>query len=141
IPQTLRRTLELEPDRPVLKIIEEVTNEGDDTFAFVWGHHPAFPGSRDTVVDMAEAPVITLDERGEERRNSWPTLQLADETIDLSQIGDKPRQALAYLPDVKEAWAAVRSQDRGLGAAIAWDRGTFRHARIWRDIGSSGLPF
>jgi hypothetical protein len=150
LPLVLERTMFIDPDRPALRIEERVINESDLEVPFIWGHHPAFAVTASTVLDIPAGAVhvdaamdTPLTDIVPGTTGTWPYAQGRDGSqVDL-RAPILPRQGhrLAYLADVTEGWAAVRDPDLGLGAGLAWDSSTFRHAWLWQETGTPDMPW
>jgi hypothetical protein len=114
----------------------------------IWGHHPAFAAPPGTLLDIPAAtvrcdagfdtPLVDVAPGGS---GGWPRVPgKGGGEVDLSLVPAGPVERLAFLPDILEGWAALRRPD-GLGAALAWDRGTFGHCWLWQEYGGHGFPW
>jgi galactose mutarotase-like enzyme len=150
LPLVLERRMSVDPDRPVLRLEERVTNESDAEVPFVWGHHPAFRVEEGTRIDLPAgdvhvSPAMTGPqadlEPGAEGR--WPMVPGRDgRTVDLRESPVPARlHRLCYLPDVREGWAALRHPAERLGLGMAWDSAIFPHAWFWQETGTEGFPW
>jgi galactose mutarotase-like enzyme len=145
-PLELRRTMTLDPERPVLRLEEVVTNVGAVPVDFVWGHHPTFPATAGARIDYPAGARIRPDV---ERTagvalpaTDWPVARLTEGgTVDLSIVPDQPVHRLAYVDELREGWAAVRQPDGAPSVALAWDRATFPYSWVWMMRDDPGFPF
>jgi hypothetical protein len=150
LPLILERTMYLDADRPALRIEERAVNESDVVVPCIWGHHPVFAVSDATVIDIPateihvdagmDTPSVDLLPGGS---GTWPFAPGRDGTLIDLRAPVLPRrvQRLGYLPGITEGWAAVRDPISGIGAGLAWDASTFRHAWLWQDTGTPGMPW
>lgn len=148
LPFVLERRVELDENRPVMRITERVRNESTLSLPYIWGHHPAFdavPGSRIDLPGAAVEIPADYDPRHNDLRpgssGTWPLLPGKDGAdVDLRDVPDGPRERVAYLTDVTAGWFALR-QPTGLGVAMAWDTSTFPHLWCWTEIGGMDFPW
>jgi galactose mutarotase-like enzyme len=138
LPLVLERRMSLDPDAPVLRLEERVTNHGGAPAPFIWGHHPAFEATAGMRIDLPPGPIYRWESPGE-MAGQWP--RLTDGGEDLSIVGPGPVERLMYLPDRGAGSAALRDPKRGRGVALAWDRTAFPHAWLWQQIGGGGFPW
>lgn len=148
LPLVLERRMEVDPERPVLRLRESIGNESGLPMPYVWGHHPAFdavPGSR---IDLPGA-IVEVPEDFDPAHNDlrpgttapWPLVEGKDgSAIDLRLVPDAPRERVAYLTDVTAGWVALR-QPGGVGVALSWDTATFPHLWCWTEIGGADFPW
>lgn len=149
LPLVLDRWMEVDDDRPILRLRERVLNEGNDAVDYVWGHHPAFTADSRTLIDLPPVSAVVgredmgpLADLSPGAKAEWPLLPARDGSIvDASRVTGEPTSRLIYLPSVPAGWAAVRWPDEGIGIGLSWDVSTFRHVWIWQERGSSGYPF
>lgn len=149
LPLVLERTMQIDSDRPVLRITESVTNESDLRVPFLLGHHPAFESLPGSIIDLPGATVrIPADADPDDNnlapgaRAPWPWVPDRDgRAVDLRQVGPGPRQSVAYLTDVTAGWLALRHPPTGRGVALAWDVNTLPHVWYWTQIGGKAFPF
>ena len=149
LPLVLDRRMELDGDRPILRLRERVLNVGNEAAHFVWGHHPAFSVVSRTLIDLPTTPAVV--ERGDMGpaadlspggEGCWPLLPVGDGTVvDVSRMTEQPTSRLIYLPSIGEGWAALRWPDEEIGIALSWDVTTFPHVWLWQERGSTGYPF
>ncbi|MGN6502800.1 MAG: DUF4432 family protein [Pseudolysinimonas sp.] len=145
-PLLLRRTMTIDPERPVLRIEGEVTNQGRHPIDFVWGHHPAFPATAGARIDYPVGARVRPDvERtAGTALDAVPWPRVAGESggeVDLSVIPDEPVHRLAYLDGLDAGWAAIRQPGDGVSVALAWDREAFPYSWLWVMRDDSGFPF
>lgn len=149
LPLVLDRWMELDEDRPIVRLRECVINVGSEAVHYLWGHHPAFAAASRTLIDLPATPaVVDPGDMGAAADLSpgseaqWPLLPAVDgSTIDASCMGGKPTSRLVYLPSISEGWAALRWPDERIGIALSWDVATFPHVWLWQERESTGYPF
>ena len=149
LPLVLDRWMELDGDRPILRLRERVLNVGNEAADFVWGHHPAFTADSRTLIDLPAT--VAVVERGDMGASAdlspggegrWPLLPAGDgAVVDVSRMTEQRMSRLVYLPSIGEGWAAVRWPDEEMGIALSWDVKTFPHVWLWQERGSTGYPF
>ena len=149
LPLVLDRWIEVDEDRPTVRLRERVLNVGTDAVHYVWGHHPAFTASSRTLIDLpGSAAVVDRGDMGPSAdlspsgKGRWPLLPAGDGTVvDVSRMTGQPTSRLIYLPLIGEGWAAVRWPDEEIGIALSWDVTTFPHVWLWQERGSAAYPF
>jgi galactose mutarotase-like enzyme len=146
LPFELTRTMELDPDRAVVRIEGEVRNVGALPADFVWGHHPAFPATAGARLDFPAGARIRPDvERANGLRldaSDWPmTTRETGEPVDLSAIPDEHVHELFYLDALSGGWAAIRQPDDAPSVALAWDTDAFPYSWLWIQRYDPHFPF
>lgn len=138
LPLVLERRMSLDPDAPVLRLEERVTNHGARPTPFLWAHHPAFEATPGMQLDIPPGQVRS-SASPDEIAGEWPNLAASGE--DLSVIGEPPIERLLFLPDRRAGWAALRDAAHSRGVALAWDSAAFPHLWLWQQMGGSGFPW
>ena len=151
LPLRMRRTIELDGTRPVLHVHEEIENLAGFPVPFLWGQHPAWNADAKTVVDLPAGDMTVravpgydtpLNDIRPGSEAPWPWgLGKSGERVDVSVVGGRPVERLLCVHGVSEGWAALRWEERGIGAAIRWDIATFPYVWIWTEIGGQGFPW
>lgn len=78
LPLVLERRMSLDPERPVLRLEETVSNCADAPTPFLWGHHPAFAAKVGMRIDLPPGPIhLASTTRRERHRLAAPARQLA----------------------------------------------------------------
>lgn len=57
LPLMLERVMRLDPAAPVLTMEETVTNQAAFPIDYIWGHHPAFATTEESVIDLPGATI------------------------------------------------------------------------------------
>lgn len=146
LPLVLRRTMELDANRPILRITGEVENVGEVATDFVWGQHPAFPAMPGARIDFPRGARIRPDvERAAGLRlapTDWP-LAVRDDgsSVDLSVVPQGKVHELFYLDGLDSGWAAIRQPADGVSVAMAWDAQQHPYSWLWIMRGDPGFPF
>jgi len=154
-PFRLRRRMALEADRPVLRIWEEVTNEGANALPYMWGHHPAYGSpflDEGCLLDIPAASYEADADQGPGSswlapgvRSAWPQVARPEGgTVDLRCIPgpDAHVANLGYPLDLAEGWYALRNPARHLGIGLVWPREVFPYLWLWQEFcGSPGYPW
>lgn len=149
LPFVLERRMELDGDRPVLRVTETVCNQSALAVPYVWGHHPAFdavPGARiDLPAARVEVPADYDPDHNDLRPGTtspWPHVPgKHGGDVDLRQVPDGPRERVAYLTHLAAGWTALRHPGGGPGVALAWDLAAFPHLWCWTEIGGPDFPW
>ena len=155
-PFRIHRIMRVEIGRPVLTLVERITNEGGEAMDYMWGFHPAYgapflsgncridTGARhfqaDSTFDGAGNP-LDLGEH-----YAWPLSHRDGITTDMSIVPapdpDHPRFAQAYLSDFDSGWYAITNTQRGFGVGLVWPTEIFPYAWLWQEMfASPGFPF
>lgn len=130
---------------PVLDFEEEIINEGDEEFKFMWGHHPAIGKpflDENCVIDLpngATGQIYQVDFSGNspfapDTEFEWPHIKDMDgRTVDLSRVMSPDRKTAfnMYIKDIKEGWYGITNLDRQVGFGMKWDIEIFRYMLIW----------
>lgn len=139
LPVQLERTFRLAADRPVLRVEQRIENESDLSFAYAWGHHPAFAATTGMCIDLPPGPVH-FDALG--ATGTWPTVERASGGMEsLDRIPAPPVSRVGVLPDRPAGWAALRDVATEDGVALAWDVAAFPHLALWEQIGGPEFPW
>jgi hypothetical protein len=146
-PLDLRRTVTL--DGPVLRIVEQVANGGDEQLEVMWGHHPAFgapflePGC---TIDTS-ARTFTADDRAPGAglapgvTSEWPRAALeSGGTLDLSVVpaDGEARAVLGYLGGFEHGSYRIANARLGLEVELRWPLELFPCAWFWQELRASG---
>lgn len=157
-PLRVEKRVWVEPDGPVLRVWERITNEGTSEQQVMWGHHPAFgapflaAGCRLDVparTFVSNAPQVSASSwiaAGE--RSEWPHVKrkggAAAGTVDLSVVpGPEERtDNFGYLLDLEEGWYALSNDALGVGFGLAWPAAVFPCIWLWQELcGTPGYPW
>lgn len=149
LPMILERRIEIDAEGPAFKLEEEITNESPLDLPFLWGHHPAFRARPGTCIDIPASRVVVdsawipgLGDLLPGGESAWPMAPGRDGTmIQIDSVGDEALERLCYLPDLPEAWVALRHAASKTGVAIAWDKVVFPHVWLWTQIGGTDFPW
>lgn len=146
LPFILTRTMELDPERAVLRIEGEVRNIGALPADFVWGQHPAFPATPGARLDFPAGSRIRPDvERAGGLKldpTDWPMAEReTGEQVDLSVVPDEALHELFYLDGLSDGWAAIRQPDDTPSVALAWDHRAHPYSWLWIQRHDPGFPF
>jgi galactose mutarotase-like enzyme len=147
-PFRLERSMRLEGARLVLD--ETVTNEGDESAHFVWGHHlvlgPPFVEAG-CVLDAPARTIETIPEVWEEtarlepgQREQWPHARLrGGGTVDLRTVPGPEAGSHddVYLTDLDAGRATVTNPRLELRFRIEFDAQVFRWLICWQPYGGA----
>jgi galactose mutarotase-like enzyme len=153
-PFRIERTMHVETGKPILYIDEQITNEGDEPMAYMWGHHPAYGApflSESCRIDL-DAKSIRADDAYDPPNNpmhpdrdyAWPMVERDGRKHDLSRVPPKcePSACLGYLHDFKSGWYGITNTAMGFGIGLTWPVEVFPYAWLWRELSSSsGYPW
>jgi galactose mutarotase-like enzyme len=154
-PFHLTRTMTLEGDEAVLRLDEELANEGEEELAYMWGHHPGFgepfieagcrldlPGG--TIITQAE-PAGTSWRYAAGQESPWPYARgpggelLRADIVPARTVRSDDSFTIARLP---AGWAAVRNPRLGVTLAMRWDEQVFPYLWCWQVWGGAwGYPY
>jgi galactose mutarotase-like enzyme len=147
-PFRVRRGMRLDADSPVLRIYEEVENEGAEPIDFMWGHHPVLgapflrPGCHVSIPGGIVHPMRL--ENGRFRPSTdgtvWPIYEPEPgerQELDRLPAPDPRHVDELYISDLADAWYAVTNPDLGVGFALRWDAAVFPYLWMWRTLGPS----
>jgi galactose mutarotase-like enzyme len=150
LPIILERHMRIDPHHAALRIDERIVNESDLRVPYIWGHHPAFAVTGASVLDIPAIRVEAADGFADADTDvepgssgTWPHLPGRDgRPVDLrAPVVPRRVHRLAWLPELTAGWAAIRDPEAGTGAALAWDIEVFRHAWLWQEVGTPGMPW
>ena len=145
-PITVRRTMRLDPNKPVLHIEGQVSNDSDLEVDFLWGHHPAFPSVDGGRIDLPEGCTIhpDVDRSGDLRvqESEWPIARShSGVAIDLSEQPAVGAHRLLYVTGNKAGWSAVRQPEPYVSVAMAWDVAKHPYNWLWTMRGTPEYPW
>ena len=146
-PFRIERTLSVRGEAPILTVEERVVNEGAESMAAMWSHHPAFGApflSSSCIIDTGARSVVadeTYDTAGGRIRPGgrwlWPDVESrGGGRVDLRQVPERG-DMLAYLCDFEDGWFAITNPELGFGVAMVWPAGVFPYAWLWQELRSS----
>jgi hypothetical protein len=154
-PLLVQKTLTLECGRAALQIEERVTNEGNETIDFMWGHHPvvgapfldescriAAPGCTVEVFGPEDGPDHRM---GLHQTGRWPLIQDREgNPLDLRIVPPPSGRTMdnCYLYGFDQGWVAVTNANRQIGFGLAWDPSVFKYIWLWQALGGGlGYPW
>lgn len=155
-PFRIERVLRVDAARPVLTIRERITNEGDESMEYMWGHHPAYGEpflSGDCRIDIGAATLQADDEYdppfnplAPNGKYQWPRGERDGKQTDLSRVPPRsePRALFGYFLDFQpgHGWYAITNTRLGFGVGMTWPTDVFPYAWFWQELGaSSGYPW
>jgi hypothetical protein len=154
------RTLLLGPHRASFEIQYRFTNQGTETFPFLWKLHPAFAVSASHRIDF---PPMSVHREPDFQGTlgaapssfSWPHAPLGQTTLDLRQVPDVSSRALHFFygAGLASGWCGITNRASGLGCALRFDPSIFSSCWLfathggWRDLNvavlepATGYPF
>ena len=156
----VERTLLLRGDRAALEIQYRFTNQGSQTFPFLWKLHPAFAVSANHRIDFP--PMVVLREpefpgtMGDAPLSfPWPYAPLRDARLDLRQVPGVSSRAVHFFygTDLASGWCGITNRANGLGCALRFDPEVLSSCWLfathggWRDLNvavlepATGYPF
>jgi hypothetical protein len=147
-PFRLERAMRIDAGRLVLE--ETVTNVGNETAEFVWGHHvvlgPPFL-ERGCLFDAPVRTIVTIPEPWEEtarlepgQETAWPSARLRDgEAVDLRVVPGPEAGSHddVYLTDLEAGWATLTNPRLGLRFRLDFDERVFRWLISWQPYGGA----
>ena len=154
-PFLLEKVLVIKTGVPVLYIEEQVTNQGNETLEYMWGHHPVVgaPFLDDTCKLHAPASIVEVfhDEDGPDYRMGlhqqapWPIINdRHGKSLDLRSMPPSSTRYMdnCYLKEFKDGWIAVTNPGKKIGFGLSWDAKVFRYVWLWQALGGGlGYPW
>ncbi|MDH7602875.1 MAG: aldose 1-epimerase [Armatimonadota bacterium] len=154
-PLVIEKRLTLREGEPILHIDEKITNYSEESFDFMWGHHPSFGApflNANCVIDIRARKIAVHSFPEDQNRRfergqvfDWPTMITRwGETVDGSRIPPpecKGSDELCFL-DLEEGWYAITDTVRKVGFALEWDLSIFPYVWFWQVFGGgAGWPW
>jgi hypothetical protein len=156
----VERTFLLRPRRANFEIEYRFTNQGTETFPFLWKLHPAFAISASHRIDFPPMSVVREPEFPGTLGDApavfpWPHVKLGNTTVDLRQVPDTSSGAVHFFygTGIREGWCGITNRANGLGCALRFDPKVFSSCWLfashggWRDLNvavlepATGYPF
>lgn len=157
-PFVLERRMILEKGKPILTLIEKLTNDAGEEMHLMWGHHIALgnpflldgakifaPAKKFIVADPMEnyvprrfAPGAVFD---------WPNVLSPDGKPDDASIvpayGSEQAQELGFLAELTDGWYAIINPVHKVGFGTRFDHNLFRFIWYWQQLGdvARGYPW
>jgi hypothetical protein len=155
LPLMVQKTLTLETGKAVLQIEERITNEGDESVEFMWGHHPVVGApflDESCRIAVPDCQVEVFGpEDGPDHRMSiyqsgrWPMIKDREgNMLDLRIVPPRSGRTMdnCYLSGFEHGWIAVTNQSKRIGFGLAWDPSVFRYIWLWQALGGGvGYPW
>lgn len=151
VPLTVTRHMSLSDATFVLE--ERVTNVGNTTVRFAWGHHPAFggdfleegclldlPGGRVENYHLDLGPTSRLEPLAQ---STWPyAIGRGGELVDLRLVLDRSAAThdVALVTDMPDGWFALRNPKRNVGVAVRYPCSVFPWLWLWQAYGGVREP-
>lgn len=144
-PLFVTKYITITSDSSVLHFDEEVENEGDEEFKFMWGHHPALGKpflDENCVIDLpenAKGQMYQIDFSGNspfepKTEFDWPNApDKNNNIIDISKTmsPDKKTAFNTYVKNLKEGWYGITNLKKEIGFGMKWDINVFKYMLIW----------
>jgi hypothetical protein len=156
----VERTLLLRGDRAAFEIHYRFTNQGSQTFPFLWKLHPAFAVSASHRIDFPPMAVLREPEFPGTLGDAppifpWPHARLGDTTLDLRQVPGVSSRAVHFFygTGLVSGWCGITNRANGLGCALRFDPSVLSSCWLfashggWRDLNvavlepATGYPF
>jgi galactose mutarotase-like enzyme len=155
MPIRLERRMSLLPDSPTLIIDGKVTNLGDTTQNFLWGHHIVLGGDflrEGCRLEVPDCKVFTSAELSEPetailapgQSSKWPfaATRTPSGEIDLREIPGPHAHTHddAFLCDLADGWLKVHNPHLNIKFNMEWDRSVFGCIINWRPFSGADQP-
>ncbi len=156
----VERTLLMRPHSATFEIHYRFTNQGAETFPFLWKLHPAFAVSASHRIDFPPMAVLREPEFPGTLGDApvifpWPYAPLGDTTLDLRQVPDVSSRAVHFFygAGLVSGWCGITNRANRLGCALRFDPNVFSSCWLfathggWRDLNvavlepATGYPF
>jgi hypothetical protein len=155
MPLLVQKTLTLESGKAALLIEERVSNEGNETVDFMWGHHPVLGAPFLDAACRIAVPDCTVEVFGPEdgpdhrmglhQTGRWPFIKDREgNPLDLRNVPPPSGRTMdnCYLYDFERGWVAVTNTDLKIGFGLAWDHSVFKYMWLWQALGGGlGYPW
>lgn len=156
----VERTLLLRSAAASFEIHYRFTNQGAETFPFLWKLHPAFAVSASHRIDFPPMAVLREPEFPGTLGAAppifpWPHAHLGDIKVDLRQVPDVSSRALHFFygAGLVSGWCGITNRANRLACALRFDPNVFSSCWLfashggWRDLNvavlepATGYPF
>lgn len=156
----VERTLLLRGDSATFEIQYRFTNQGSQTFPFLWKLHPAFAVSAGHRIDFPPMSVQRESEFPGTLGDAppifpWPYAPLGDTALDLRQVPGVDSRAVHFFygTGLVSGWCGITNRANGLGCALRFDPTVLTCCWLfathggWRDLNvavlepATGYPF
>jgi hypothetical protein len=146
-PLKLERTLSLERNKSALFIQERLTNESENEFAIMWGHHPAFGMpflSEDCVVTAPAKKVEVLAfhpnglwQPGGDYDFPMTPNRRTGKLQDITRVLPRSTRSVdvVFFKELSEGWYGLTNEKLGVGVGLAWDITLFKYLWMWQVYG------
>jgi hypothetical protein len=154
-PFHVTKTMTLRRGEAVLRIHEEVVNEGGQSVDYTWGHHPVLGWpflDEHCRVDLPECRIRVLPEFSPptsrlqpDQTCPWPRAAgINGEIVDLSQIPAPGAAAedMVFLEGMTDCWYAITNTHRKVGFGLRYPTEVFKVLWYWQVYrGGLGYPW
>ena len=154
-PFLLKRTMTLRSGSPTLEIHEKVTNEGNCSAEFLWGHHITFGEAflnENCRIDLPRCSVVNPTPHNSphsrikpDAPGCWYDLEGKDGSrIDGSVVlpRDSGVSEMLFATEMEKHWFAINDRRKKSGLGVSWDGGIFHSLWIWEEFcANDGYPF
>ena len=156
----VERTLLLGSHSASFEIQYRFTNQGTQTFPFLWKLHPAFAVSASHRIDFPPMTVLREPEfpgtlGAAPSSFPWPHAPLGETTLDLRQVPGAGSRAVHFFygAGLVSGWCGITNRASGLGCALRFDPRILSSCWLfathggWRDLNvvvlepATGYPF
>ena len=153
-PFLLRRTMIVEDGKPLVRIIEKITNRAEEEMHYMWGHHPAYgapfldgnchiqlPGATFQANSIELSPLCKIAANTEA---AWPLIPGKQGPVDLREVPSMTQRnfEFGYLRDLQAGWYALTSRKYDFSVALVWPHEVFPYLWFWQELrGSFGFPW
>lgn len=150
-PFLLEKKLTLQAHSSAVRFDEKITNIGNESVGYQWGHHPLLGQpflSGDCIIDFEGADIDCLFEPDNARvrqgtKGQWPVLSGKNGNVDIRQVPppNTVTNELYWMSNLQTNWLAVRNPAINTGIGFAWDPEMFKYCLLWVNAnGDSGSP-
>jgi hypothetical protein len=155
-PFYIEKFITLKSNQSFIEIEEEIFNEAEEEFKFMWGHHPAIGIpflSENCFIDLPDGLIgktyhMDLSDKNILPLNvnfNWPfILDKKGQEIDLSKImsPDVITDFRFSIEGFKNGWYGITNPMLGVGFGFKWDINVFKYLWIWCSYkGFFNFPF
>jgi Domain of unknown function (DUF5107) len=138
----LERRITLRAGETAVHTEHRLTNEGRDTFPFLWKMHPAFRVSSDCRIDFPPMtvelePAFTASLTGASATFPWPYADTPEGRIDLRPVPPETskRAQFFYGTGYKEGWCAITDVAKRLSYGLTFSAAVFPSCWLFASFG------
>jgi hypothetical protein len=146
-PLALEKTFTLKKNTAALFIHEKLTNESEEDFAVMWGHHPALGQPFLNADCVVRAPAKKVEVAAFHPNGLWQPGGDYDFPMvpnrrtgalqDITKVLPKSEKSVdvVFFKELEEGWYTVTDEKKNVGFGMAWDEKLFKYLWMWQVYG------